>query len=91
MVRLSERQKKKDLGMNGLYRKLSSLCSLESGLQFSTFSSLIYLLLRDHIQGQINASPVTRYVVSSGRGNVTCCLAVRTSEKYVAVEKKLCI
>lgn len=76
MVRLSERQKR-DFKLNGLYRKLSSLCSLESGLQFSTFFSFTYLLLRDHIQGKINASPITKHVVGSGRGSVTCRMLVR--------------
>lgn len=80
MVRLSEREKR-DFKLNGLYRKLSSLCSLESGWQFSTFFSLTYLLLRDYIQGKINASPIAKLAISSGRGNVMCCLFVRTVEK----------
>jgi hypothetical protein len=58
--------------LNGLYWKLSSLCGLESGLQFSSFFSFTYLLLRDHIQDKIHASPITKHVVSNGRESMAC-------------------
>jgi hypothetical protein len=45
---------------------------LESGLQFSSFFSFTYLLLRDHIQDKIHASPITKHVVSNGRESMAC-------------------
>lgn len=63
---------------------------MQLGVKVAIFNFLFpHLLLRDHIQGKINASPMTKDVVSSGGGNATCSLLVKTLEKYVTLEAKI--